>query len=381
MASSPSASAHPRLPVFHTSLSLLHDPPTEILSGRPVPYVESPARYHRILDVLISDERFHEVAEDWKRDDVITPGLLQAVRAVHSEDYVAFLEEIYEEWIAEGGSKDAALPETFLRHDLLLDPSQDGQELSRGSAIARIGRFSFDLSAPVTADTYVSALASARLALEALDQLVSTPSLAGAFALCRPPGHHSTPHLCGGYCFLNNAAIAARAFQARAGPIPAETSRVAILDIDYHHGNGTSKVFWDDPSVLYVSLHAAKDYPWYTGATSERGGPSALGTNLNYPLPLVTDNESYLEALSEAAEKVKGWKPELLIVSLGVDTYIDDPLTDFHITLEAYPEMGKLIGKVGVKTLFLMEGGYCLDAIGHCVKGVLDGFIESCSFS
>ncbi|GAA5913906.1 hypothetical protein JCM6882_004392 [Rhodosporidiobolus microsporus] len=377
-----SSPSRPRFPVFHTPLSLLHNPPTEILSGRPVPYVESPTRYHRILEALLpphdSGGRFEEHKLDWERDDVVTPELLAAVRAVHGEEYLAFLREIYDECVAEGGSKNAALPETFLRQDLLLDPAQDGQELSKGSAIARIGRFSFDLSAPVTADTYISALASARLALFTLTHLISAPSLQGAFALCRPPGHHSTPHLCGGYCFLNNAAIAARAFQAQEAAVGGQKPRVAILDIDYHHGNGTSKVFWDDPSVLYVSLHAAKDYPWYTGAAAEVGGPFARGTNINYPLPLGTGNEEYLAVLREAVEKLKEWKAELLIVSLGVDTYIDDPLTDFRITLEAYPEMGRVIGGTGVeKTLFLMEGGYCLDKLGECVKGVLEGFVSS----
>ncbi|GAA5913875.1 hypothetical protein JCM6882_004384 [Rhodosporidiobolus microsporus] len=320
-----SSPAPPLFPIFHTPLYLLHDPPTEVLSGRPVPYIESPTRYHRVLEALLpadnSGGRFEEHKLDWERDDVVTPELLAAVRAVHGEEYLAFLREIYDEWVAEGGSKDAALPETFLRQDLLLDPAQDGEELSKGSAIAQIGRFSFDLSAPVTADTYISALASARLALCTLTHLISTPSLQGAFALCAD-------------------------FQSQVQAVAAGggKGRVAILDNDYHHGNGTSKVFWDDPRVLYVSLHVAKDYPWYTGAAAEVGGPSARGTNVNYPLPLGTGNGEYLTTLKKAVEKVREWRAELLIVSLGVDTYIDDPLTDFRITLEAFPMMGRSIG-------------------------------------
>ncbi|GAA6034689.1 hypothetical protein JCM8097_001122 [Rhodosporidiobolus ruineniae] len=374
------------LPVFHTPLSLLHNPPTEILSGSAIPYIESPERYRRILAALSASSALEVREEGWTRGDVITEELEEAVRRVHGEEYLAFLEEIYEEWVAEGGSKDAALPETFLRRDLLLEPEMDGRELSKGSAIARIGRFSFDLSAPITADTYLAALASARLALSALSHLISTPGLNGAFALCRPPGHHATSTLCGGYCFLSNAAIAARFYQSSLSPSSSSSpsgsapkAKVAILDIDYHHGNGTSQIFYDDASVLYVSLHAAGDYPWYTGAVEEKGGPNARGANLNFPLPRgeATGDEEYLATLEEAVEAVKGFGAELLVVSLGVDTYIDDPLTDFCITLAAYPRMGRLIAGAGVeKVLFVMEGGYCLDAIGDCVKGVLEGFRE-----
>ncbi|GAA6005755.1 histone deacetylase family protein [Rhodotorula paludigena] len=362
--------------VFHSPLSLTHDPPYEILSGCAQPYFESPQRYHRILAALLASPAFEERRLDWRTDEVVTAELLRAVRAVHDEEYLAFLEEIYDEWIAEGGSKDAALPETFLRQDLLLQPS-DGTE-GRGSAIARIGRYSFDLSAPVTADTWTAALASTRVALTALEALTAADAAHQAtFALCRPPGHHATDALCGGYCYLNSAAIAARHFQSQraiqAGQ-GASRPRVAILDIDYHHGNGTSKIFWNDASVLYCSLHGSPDYPYYTGAASELGGPDARGLNVNYPLPLGTDDAAYLHALTQAVQRVNEFEPELLVVSLGVDTFRDDPLTQFDLSLEAYPEMGRVIGAMGVQTLFVMEGGYCLDAIGECVRGVLEGF-------
>ncbi|GAA5876837.1 hypothetical protein JCM8547_002404 [Rhodosporidiobolus lusitaniae] len=368
------------LPVFHSPLTLLHNPPHEILSGALQPYIESPERVNHILASLLREGQtcFEGHDPGWTKGDVVTPELLEAVRAVHEEEYVEFLSSIYQEWTAEGGSKDAALPETFLRSDLLLEPSEDRKELSRGSAIARVGRHSFDLSAPITSvtETYLSALASARLALAALSHLVSTSGLRGSFALCRPPGHHSTPTLCGGYCFLNNAAIAARFFQSSlASSSTGGKAKVAILDIDYHHGNGTSKVFYNDPSVLYVSLHAEGDYPWYTGSTAERGGLNARAQNRNFPLPLGTGERVYLRTLQQAVHGIQEWQPDLMIVSLGVDTYIGDPLTDFKLTLDAYPRIGQVLSSAGVhKTLFVMEGGYCLEAIGDCVKGVLEGF-------
>ncbi|BGP51881.1 hypothetical protein JCM10450v2_007841 [Rhodotorula kratochvilovae] len=327
--------------VFHTPLSLLHNPPHEILSGCVQPYFESPERYHRILAALLfvaptsapdSPVAFEERRLEWAREEVHTPELERAVRAVHDAEYLAFLDEVYNEWVAEGGSRqDAALPETFLRADMLLEPS-DGSE-GRGSAIARIGS--------------------------------------------RPPGHHATSTLCGGYCFLNAAAVAAREAQRLLAPSRSsrgEKARIAILDVDYHHGNGTSKTFYDDPSVLYLSLHGSPDYPWYTGAASEMGGPNARGTNVNVPLPLGTRDEEYLAALEGVVSRAAEWAPEVLIVSLGVDTFAEDPLTDFKLTMSAYPPMGAAIARVRARTLFVMEGGYCLEAIGGCVRGVLVGF-------
>ncbi|BGP27799.1 acetylpolyamine aminohydrolase [Rhodotorula toruloides] len=355
--------------VFHTPLSLLHDPPHEILSGCVQPYFESPERYFRILTALLKSTAFEVRTLDWPVDEVVTDQVVRTLGAVHDEQYLSFLADIYGEWVAEGGSKDGALPETFLRHDLLLEDGRIGSKTD--GAIARIGRYSFDLSAPVTANTWIAAVASVRVALEALDALTSDATARATFALCRPPGHHATDSLCGGYCYLNSAAIAARHFKNKTD---GNNPRVAILDIDYHHGNGTSKIFYDDPSVIYVSLHGAPDYPYYTGSEAERGGPNAQGTNINYPLPLETGNEGYLTALQKAADDVRRFKPELLVVSLGVDTYIDDPITNFKVTLAAYPEMGRTIARVGVKTLFVMEGGYYLDAIGECVRGVLEGF-------
>ncbi|KAG0666910.1 hypothetical protein C6P46_003620 [Rhodotorula mucilaginosa] len=362
--------------VFHTPLSLSHDPPNEILSGCAQPYFESPARVTRIVSALLDPEsrdgsEFEERCCDWTKEDVASDAaLLQAVARVHDPLYLDFLREIYDEWIEEGGSKEAALPETFLRHDLLLEPDHPARNYSV-DAIARIGRHSFDLSAPVTADTWAAALASARVALEALSALTSSTADA-TFALCRPPGHHATDSLCGGYCYLNNAAVAARQFQHNRGT----KAKVAILDIDYHHGNGTSKIFYNDPSVLYVSLHAWADYPYYTGAEQERGGPDAKGMNINYPLPRGCSNDEYILTLLKAVNNVRRFAPELLIVSLGVDTYIRDPITDFCITLETYPEVGRTIAQIERPTLFVMEGGYCMDAIGECVRSVLAGFQE-----
>ncbi|GAA5915680.1 hypothetical protein JCM5296_003491 [Sporobolomyces johnsonii] len=373
-----------RFPVLHCPLSLLHDPPHEILSGRRQPYFESPERYHRILDGLLSsgrgaDAAFDEVKLDWQPEEVETEELRCAVAAVHDVDYLTFLREIYDEWVAQGGSNEAVLPETFVRSDMLLEPTRLPGNVDQ-SAIARTGRFSCDLSAPITAHTWSAALASARVAIEATKRLASDPPLRGAFALwgAALPCPLARWHIDLSSSLIGTAArpdtmLGLRSARGAAASLP----KVAILDIDYHHGNGTSKVFYDDPSVLYVSLHGSPDYPYYTGASSERGGPSALGTNVNYPLPLGTDNATYLKALTRAGEVIKSFEAEFLFVSLGVDTFVDDPITDFHLTLEAYPQMGTLIASLGLRTLFVMEGGYCLPTIGACVRGVLEGFVAA----
>jgi acetoin utilization deacetylase AcuC-like enzyme len=225
----------------------------------------------------------------------------------------------------------------------------------------------------------------------------------------RPPSHYATPNLCGGYCFISNAAVAARFLQSqfRSYFPSAEPPKIAILDIDYHHGNGTSKCFYSDPTVLYVSLHGSPDYPCqspdglsrpipllpfyaliiltdifflpsvdYTGAATERGSGPGLSFNLNFPLSLHTSNATYLSTLGTAIAAIQTYPPAYLIVSLGVDTYEDDPLTEFALTMEAYPTIGKMVRGMGVQTLFVMEGGYAMEGIGACVKGVLDGYRE-----
>ncbi|GAA5939843.1 histone deacetylase family protein [Sporobolomyces koalae] len=352
-----------QIPVVHNPVSLSHNPPYEVLSGCFQPYQESPERYHRILKALLDDPqaRYLEHKISLNGGEIDTDELDRAIGRVHDREYLDFLREIYVEWVNEGGSKDAVLPESFLRNDVLLEsslPSNVNQ-----SAIARTGRFSFDLSAPITADTRVAALASALVAITASRILADDSTLRASFALCRPPGHHATPGLCGGYCYLNNVAIAVRDYQDRCtGTSPSsldEKPKVAILDIDYHHGNGTSKVFYNDPSVLYVSLHGSPDYPYYTGSSHERGGPQAQDLNLNFPLPLGTGDAQYVSMLQEATNAIDHFEPELVFVSLGVDTFVDDPLTQFELTLDVYPRIGETIARLGKRTVFILEGGYC----------------------
>ncbi|EIN14286.1 Arginase/deacetylase [Punctularia strigosozonata HHB-11173 SS5] len=225
------------------------------------------------------------------------------------------------------------------------------------------------------ADTYKAAVASARVTLSAARYLTTLgnptkSSCPAVFALSRPPGHHAGSTISGGYCFFNNVAIAARCFQS----LDKSRCPIAILDIDYHHGNGTQEMFYSDESVLYVSLHAENDFPYFTGSRAEEGAGAGVGFNVNMPLPQETGDEQYLDALSKATDRIKKFRPTFVIVSLGVDTHEHDPICKFNITTPCYRRIGESIRSIARPTLFVLEGGYHLDSIGDNVANVLQGF-------
>ncbi len=232
--------------------------------------------------------------------------------------------------------------------------------------VAKLGWYSHDTD-PILAGTWDAARAAADIALSAYDTVASGVEHS-AYALCRPPGHHAAADSFAGYCYLNNAAIVANAW-ARAG------ARVTILDVDYHHGNGTQQIFYTRDDVQFVSLHAdpALDYPFFLGFANERGWGAGEGANHNFPLPYGTDWSGYGEALDQAGRLIRRYSPDALIVSLGVDTALEDP-DQFALVADDYSRLGEIIGSLGPPTLFVQEGGYCLDVIGRNVVNVLRGF-------
>ncbi|HJU01054.1 MAG TPA: histone deacetylase family protein, partial [Actinomycetes bacterium] len=188
-----------------------------------------------------------------------------------------------------------------------------------------------------------------------------------AYALCRPPGHHAGPGYYGGFCLLNNAAIAARA--AAAG------GRVAVVDVDFHHGNGTQDIFWEDPEVLYVSLHGdpAGHYPFFTGAADETGAGPGAGTTRNLPLPDGTGDDAYLDALAEALAVVEAFDPATLVVSAGFDTFEDDPIGAFRVTTAGFGRIGSALAALGRPTVVVQEGGYAVEALGANAVALMRG--------
>jgi acetoin utilization deacetylase AcuC-like enzyme len=346
----------------------LHAPPNEWLNGVLRPAHESPQRAE-VIRAAVERAGLGPITPP-------RPHGLAPLAAVHAPEYLRFLEGAYERWVAAGGSPTAVMPDTLAV-----------RWMGRRSAspLAEPGYFAFDLGAAIVAGTWRAAGASADAALTAADLLLAGER--AAYALCRPPGHHAGHDLYGGYCFLNNAAIAAEwllrtgagraASDLRPAPSAARPApTVAILDIDYHHGNGTQQIFYGRRDVLVVSLHADPDreYPYFAGYADERGAGDGLGFNRNIPLPAGVDDAGYLAALDAALAEIAAFAPAWLVVSAGFDTFGGDPIGDFALTGAAYPRIGRRLAALGLPTLFVQEGGYAIEALGENVVGLLRGF-------
>ncbi|MBX0327454.1 histone deacetylase family protein [Oscillochloris sp. ZM17-4] len=343
-----------------------HDPPFEILDGERTPYFEAPRRAAIIAGAL--------AAAGFPAPTAPREFGLGPLLAVHRQDYVEYLERAHGRWVAAGLSPDGVMPCTLPL----------GGMAGRSTApTAEAGRYCFDLSAPIVAGTYAAARCAADAALTGAEVLLA--GTRAAYALCRPPGHHAMPALAGGYCYLNNAAIAAHHLAAAAQPPDAEVDRrpwamappsVAVLDIDYHHGNGTQAIFYERSDVLFASIHADPDreYPYFLGFADERGAGPGEGYNLNIPLEAGVDDARYLAALEQALEAIAAYSPRYLVVSVGLDTFAEDPLGDFALTSAAYPAIGARIAQLGLPTLFVQEGGYAVEALGNNVVELLRGY-------
>jgi acetoin utilization deacetylase AcuC-like enzyme len=280
--------------------------------------------------------------------------------AAHSERYVSFLENAWTQWAATGRTHDA-LPLVWPVRDLAGNREPEFID-------GKLGFYAMDAGAPIKADTWQAVRSSADVALTAADLILDGSK--GAFALCRPPGHHAAREYMGGYCYLNNAAIAAERCLAMG------CKKVAVLDVDFHHGNGTQSIFYDRPDVFFSSIHGepAVSYPYFSGYADETGVGQGEGYNLNLPLAKGTDWPTYQLALRTALDAVKKFGPDVLIISLGLDTFEGDPISHFMLTSGDFIRMGEEIARTGVNTLFVMEGGYMVDEIGINCVNVLGGF-------
>ncbi|MDB5668701.1 MAG: acetylpolyamine amidohydrolase [Alphaproteobacteria bacterium] len=332
--------------IFFDPRQLDHDPQQELHNGAWAPHAEHPGRTRSILDAIGPTEA--------PRDQGDSPLL-----RVHPRDYLDFLKTAHSDW-QEAGRPGNAIGYTW--------PVARRRPLNLSRIDARLGQYSYDAATPVAAGTWSAAYWGAQTALAAAEAVLSGES--SAFALCRPPGHHCGADYLGGYCYLNNAAIAAEA------AIAAGNQRVAILDVDYHHGNGTQDIFYERGDVLFVSIHAdpATDYPFYWGHEDETGEGPGEGTNLNLALPQGTDFAAYRPALAKALERIAAFGAELLIVSYGADTFVGDPISNFALDTADYPQMAGDIAALGLPTVIVMEGGYATDLLGANVAAFLSGF-------
>ena len=284
---------------------------------------------------------------------------LAPLRAVHDGDYLAFLKNAPKLW-RDAGRTGEAIPYVW--------PVVGRRPITLTRIDALLGRYSFDATTPITAETWDAAYWSAQCAIAATQTVLTGEQT--AFALCRPPGHHAGADYFGGYCHINSAAVAAQAAR------DAGVARVAILDIDDHHGNGTQDIFWTRGDVFYASIHAdpATDYPFFWGHADEVGEGQGHGATLNLPLPRGTSLPAFRAAQGSALEAIARFDPGLLVVSFGADTWAGDPIANFALTTGDYAVLAADIAARSWRTAIIMEGGYATDALGQNVASFLGGF-------
>lgn len=315
--------------------------PFECEGGEPVTPCEVPARIKAISKALQTHGGFtFEEPIPLEQSELL---------ALHDADYVAYLREASQERTVK-----FAIPSVF----------PFGPAPRANGLMARRGLYCFDTYTPMMAGTYDAALGGAVATLHAAEQLAAGTERT-LYVLTRPPGHHAERARCGGYSYLNNAALAADRLAKR--------GRVAVLDLDVHHGNGTQHLFYDRSDVLVVSIHGDPAYlfPHFSGFEDEVGTGSGLGFNRNFALPQGTGAAQYRPALDSALELLGRFRPEFLVVSLGTDAHESDPIGGFKLPTEFFAEMGRRVKQLGLPTLVVQEGGYNLETIGACVGGFL----------
>jgi acetoin utilization deacetylase AcuC-like enzyme len=344
------------LPVVWAPDSLLHAPLAEIWVGVRTPGTEVLDRVSVIKEALDSTGASVQPAK---------PHGDEILQRVHSPELLEYLSGAWDTWVAAGFLKepgqDRVVPYVFPTPDLL-----EGLPLRSPTAVhARAGRYCYDTMTLVGPGTWAAARASIDATLTAVDLVESGVPV--AYALTRPPGHHATRSAFGGSCYLNNAAVAAEALRSGGA------ERVAIVDIDAHHGNGTQALFYERGDVFYGSLHVdpgAGWFPHFVGFADESGAGEGKGRNLNLPLSPGTSDEAWLGALQEIRDAIAGY--DACVISLGVDAAGEDPESPLQVTEEGFHKAGRMLAGLG-PTVVVQEGGYNLDTLGQLVVAFLSG--------
>ena len=342
--------------VVYSSTHLLHNPQVEIEKSTSHSPFEHSGRGEAIREVLAADQTMTIVSPtEWGT---------APIDAVHNPGLSRFLSTAWAEYQQVIGPTREVVPDFFFRNSLR-DGMRNGVEPD--AINGKLGWWCFETTTPLTEGTYTAARGAVNTALSATELVLNGEHV--SYGLCRPPGHHATSDLYGGYCFFNNAAISAHHVATTTA------SKVTILDVDYHHGNGTQQIFYSRNDVQYVSLHGdpRRAYPYFTGYADETGTGRGLGSTLNIPLAARTDDDHYLSALAALCESIVAFGPSLLIVSLGLDTFVTDPISDLSITTDGYLRSGALVRSLGLPTVVLQEGGYDVNALGFNVQAWLHG--------
>lgn len=335
--------------VFHAPASLLHAPATYFRRGKAIPHLEQPARYDILLKAATAAG--HQISE-------ATPHGIEALKRVHSERYLAFLEQAWPRRAEIEAGLDYVLPSHFSRPEMSHYPQ---------GIIGQVGFHMADLSTPIHEHTYQAIRGSADAALSAAE---AAAAHGYAYSLCRPPGHHASTESAGGFCFINNTALAAAHLRHQLG------CKVGIIDIDVHHGNGTQNIFYQRDDVVTASIHAdpSSFMPYYAGYADEKGTGCGSGFNLNLPLPHGSGDDIYLRAIDDALEFCAARGVEALVVALGLDASEADPNGALAITTHGFRQAGAKLAAPGWTTVLVQEGGYLSDILGENLQAVLAGF-------
>ncbi len=329
----------------------LHAPTEVVVRGNLVPTMETPARAQALRSWLVAQGHEQVTPREWG---------MQWISAVHDVGYLTFLQTAHERWQTLPDAPWVIHPHSFPHYSSRTRPE---------SIQGQVGYYLAGGSVPITQGTWAAALGSAYTALDAAELLLQGERQ--VYALCRPPGHHAYRDFGAGFCFLNNVAIAANYLVNRLG-------RVAIIDIDTHHGNGTQSIFYQRDDVFFVSVHGDPNvlFPFYAGYAQERGEGKGAGYNLNLPLPMKSDDPRWLAAISLGMLSIEDYAPSALLVSLGFDPFKGDPSSDLAVSTQGFRSAGERIGAYPGPVMLVQEGGYVVDKLGDNLGAFLDGFLS-----
>jgi acetoin utilization deacetylase AcuC-like enzyme len=336
--------------VFYDAAQRLHDPQFFLSSGAQYPCPEKPSR----IDALLGAVNRLGLPMHAPTDQGLDP-----VRKVHPDRYLTFLENIYTRWSRIEEASAEVIP------NIHPNSFSDGYPKS---AVGQAGFHMTDTSCPIGSQTWAASLASAQSALGAADAVLAGDR--AAYALCRPPGHHAFAERAGGFCYLNNSAIAAERLRE-------SFDRVAVLDVDLHHGNGTQGVFYARGDVLTVSIHAHPErfYPFFWGYEGERGEAAGEGANLNLPLPRGTGDDGFRAALATGLRAISDFGAGAVVLALGLDAYEGDPFGGLSVTTPGFGRISDDIRALGLPTVIVQEGGYLCPELGDNLAAVLSRWL------
>lgn len=342
---------------FHNPLHQGHAPIHEFYRGERVPCFEKPSRVDYVEEAL--RRRGHPL---------VPPAVDSAavLSQIHAPRYLAFLQSAWQQWVGLDPANAAVQPFPSVWPVRTLRSDVEPENF-----VARLGLYSMDNGTPMAAGTWAAAKAGADAAASAAAHVAQ--GARAAFCCTRPPGHHAGPDFMGGYCFLNNAAVAAQVLRTQGA------SRVALLDVDYHHGNGTQSIFYERSDVLFISIHGdpRTEYPFYLGHADETGAGQGAGFNLNLPLPAGTSAAGWFGALEAACQRIAADGTEALVISLGLDAFEGDPISRFALASDDFTRLGERLARLGLPTVLVLEGGYAAAELGTNAVNVLDGFEQA----